>query len=50
MSDIGGIERLRNTYSELKGAEKRVGEYILKNPKDIIHSSITEIAQISMNK
>lgn len=45
MNDIGGIERLRNIYSELKGAEKRVGEYILKNPTDIIHSSITELAE-----
>jgi DNA-binding MurR/RpiR family transcriptional regulator len=45
MSDIGGIESLRNIYSELKGTEKRVGEYILKNPKDIIHSSITELAE-----
>lgn len=45
MNDIGGIERLRNIYSELKGAEKRVGEYILKNPEDIIHLSITELAE-----
>jgi len=45
MNDIGGIERLRNIYSELKGTEKRVGEYILKYPKDIIHSSITELAE-----
>ncbi|MBU3190024.1 MurR/RpiR family transcriptional regulator [Clostridium bowmanii] len=45
MNDIGGIESLRNIYSELKGAEKRVGEYILKNSKDIIHSSITELAE-----
>jgi len=45
MNDIGGIERLRNIYSELKGAEKRVGEYILKNPMDIIHASITELAE-----
>ena len=45
MNDVGGIERLRNIYSDLKGAEKRVGEYILKNPEDIIHASITELAE-----
>lgn len=38
------LQRLRDIYSMLKGAEKRVAEYILKNPGEIIHLSITELA------
>lgn len=38
------IQRIRDIFSTLKGAEKKVAEYILKNPKDIIHFSITELS------
>ncbi|CCJ32805.1 MurR/RpiR family transcriptional regulator [Caloramator australicus] len=40
------IQRIRDIYSSLKGAEKKVAEYILKNPKDIIHFSITELSDV----
>lgn len=41
-SCLGGLQ---NTYKNLKGAEKRVGDYILRNKDEVIHLSITEIAQ-----
>ncbi|SFD48101.1 MurR/RpiR family transcriptional regulator [Clostridium uliginosum] len=41
------LERITNVYSELKGAEKKVAQYILENPKNIIHFSITELAEVS---
>ncbi|MFT8889210.1 MAG: MurR/RpiR family transcriptional regulator [Ethanoligenens sp.] len=39
------LNKIQQLYSELKGAEKRVGEYILHSPKDVIHLSITELAE-----
>lgn len=39
------MQKIRELYNSLKGAEKRVAEYILKQPKDIIHFSITELAE-----
>lgn len=44
MESTSCLQRIREIYSELKGAEKRVAEYILLNPNDIIHFSITELA------
>lgn len=44
MGSSSCLQRLRDIYSELKGAEKRVAEYILKKPGEIIHLSITELA------
>lgn len=41
------IDRITANYSSLKGAEKKVAQYILENPKDIIHFSITELAEVS---
>ncbi|GAA0078097.1 MurR/RpiR family transcriptional regulator [Clostridium sp. CTA-5] len=41
------LERITNIYSELKGAEKKVAQYVLENPKNIIHFSITELAEES---
>ncbi|MBN1051699.1 MurR/RpiR family transcriptional regulator [Clostridium botulinum] len=43
----GCLERITNIYSELKGAEKKVAQYVLENPKNIIHFSITELAEVS---
>lgn len=39
------INKIQRQYDGLKGAEKRVGEYILRNPKNVIHLSITEFAE-----
>ena len=44
MGSSGCLQRLRDIYSDLKGAEKRVADYILKDPSEIIHLSITELA------
>lgn len=46
-NNIGCIERITTIYNNLKGAEKKVAQYILENPKDIIHFSITELAEVS---
>lgn len=46
-SSKGCLDRIRETYSSLNGAEKKVAKYILDNPKDIIHFSITELAEHS---
>lgn len=41
------LRELQNIYNSLKGAEKRVADYILKDPKNVIHLSITELAEAS---
>lgn len=43
----GCLERIREIYINLNGAEKKVAQYILENPKEIIHLSITELADNS---
>lgn len=45
MEQISCLQKIREIYSNLKDAEKRVAEYILQNPHDIIHYSITELAE-----
>jgi RpiR family transcriptional regulator, carbohydrate utilization regulator len=45
MEQLSCLQKIREIYSELKDAEKRVAEYILQNPHDIIHYSITELAE-----
>lgn len=40
----GCLERIRDAYSTLNTAEKKAAQYILENPRDIIHFSITELA------
>lgn len=40
----GCLERIRIAYSTLNNAEKKAAQYILSNPRDIIHFSITELA------
>lgn len=42
---VSYLNKIQSLYDGLKGAEKRVGEYILRNPKDVIHLSITELAE-----
>lgn len=45
MEQISCLQKIRDVYADLKDAEKRVAEYILQNPNDIIHYSITELAE-----
>jgi len=44
MAYVGYLQKIMDIYSNLKGAERRVADYVLKNPRDIIHLSITELA------
>lgn len=46
-AEMGCLERIRNIYSTLNGAEKKVAQCILENPKQIIHFSITELSNSS---
>lgn len=46
-TEIGCLKRIREVYSSINMAEKKVAQYILENPKDIIHLSITELADNS---
>ena len=41
------LGRIREKYSDLNTVEKRAAKYILENPRDIIHFSITELADSS---
>jgi DNA-binding MurR/RpiR family transcriptional regulator len=43
----GCLDRIKETYSSLNTAEKKVAKYILENPKEIIHLSITELSDNS---
>ncbi|ERI93602.1 transcriptional regulator, RpiR family [Clostridiales bacterium oral taxon 876 str. F0540] len=43
----GCLDRIKETYTSLNTAEKKVAQYILENPKEIIHISITELADNS---
>jgi DNA-binding MurR/RpiR family transcriptional regulator len=45
MEQVSCLHKIREVYPVLKDAEKRVAEYILQNPNDIIHYSITELAE-----
>lgn len=47
MEQVSCLQKIREIYPVLKDAEKRVAEYILQNPGDIIHYSITELAEVS---
>lgn len=44
MENMGYLQKIMNIHSKLKGAERKVADYILENPNDIIHLSITELA------
>jgi len=41
------LDRIREKYSDLRIAEQKAAKYILENPMDIIHFSITELAESS---
>ncbi|KLU63263.1 putative HTH-type transcriptional regulator YbbH [Peptococcaceae bacterium CEB3] len=41
------LQRIRDIYSRLNTAERKAAQYILENPGDIIHYSITEVAENS---
>lgn len=43
----GCLIRIRSAYSDLYSAEKKVADYILENPQDIMHLSVTEVASQS---
>jgi len=45
----GCLVRIRGILPSLKSAESRVATYILKNPKQIIHLSITELAEFAQS-
>lgn len=47
LDNKGCLERVREIYNALNGAEKKVAKYILENAKEIIHLSITELADNS---
>lgn len=47
LDNKGCLERVREIYNTLNGAEKKVAKYILENAKEIIHLSITELADNS---
>lgn len=40
----GCLEKIRDVYSSLNSAEGKAAQYILENPKDVIHLSITELS------
>ncbi len=44
-NNLNFFENLKQKYSSLRSSEKRVADYISKNPKDIASFSITELAQ-----
>ena len=41
------FERIRDKQEELRSSEKKVVDYILKNPNDVVQYSITELAKRS---
>jgi len=40
----GGIPRIRSEYSSLPPSEKKVADYVLENPENIIYLSVSELA------
>jgi RpiR family transcriptional regulator, carbohydrate utilization regulator len=43
------IPLLRSSFQELTKAEQKIAEYILENPSDIIHMTISELADASQS-
>ena len=41
----GCFVRIRGTYDALRTAEQRVADFILKNPEELIHLTVTELAE-----
>lgn len=47
-TNIGGcLPRIRSIYQALTKAEQKVADYILANPNEVVHLSITELAEIA---
>ncbi|MBO8160705.1 MAG: MurR/RpiR family transcriptional regulator [Thermosipho sp. (in: Bacteria)] len=44
---LGIIERLKAIFDQLKPAEKKIARYIIKYPDDVIHHSISELADLA---
>jgi len=45
MEQTNSLGKIRSYYARLSDKEKKIADYILKNPKHIIHSTITEVAE-----
>ncbi len=41
----GCLVAIRATRTSLRAAEQRVADYVLEHPGDVVHSSVTEVAQ-----
>lgn len=39
------LARIKSTYTDLSDKEKKIADYILLNPKNIIHSTINQVAE-----
>lgn len=47
-NSIGGcLPRIRSIYQALTKAEQKVADYILANPTEVVHLSITEMAEVA---
>lgn len=46
---IGCLPRIRSVYDTLTKSEQKVADYILENPNQIVHLSITELAEATSN-
>ena len=42
---LGGLTRIRSTYPSLTPTEKRVADYCLENPDEIIYLSVTQLGE-----
>ncbi|WP_088067224.1 MurR/RpiR family transcriptional regulator [Gottfriedia luciferensis] len=45
MVQANSLGKIRSYYARLSDKEKKIADYILQNPKHIIHSTITEVAE-----
>jgi len=45
IESLGCLKRIEYFYPTLKSAEKKAADYILKNPQNVVHFSITELAE-----
>ncbi|PGL71808.1 MurR/RpiR family transcriptional regulator [Bacillus sp. AFS055030] len=45
MEQTNSLGKIRSYYARLSDKEKKIADYILQNPKHIIHSTITEVAE-----
>jgi RpiR family carbohydrate utilization transcriptional regulator len=43
----GSLPRLRSVYNSLTKVEQKIADYILANPAEVIHKTITELAEAS---